>query len=199
MWFFLKNSLIKNLRPVENIISRKYVISHFSFSEKLFILYLWCETKSSETLIDWDCYETWKYLSKTFILYYYPIILWLINRVTSFPILVICSGKCARFKAIKPAQIDLSRYEADQKYCTQCAIFMYVDELRCPCCTRQLKIRSKNKKIREVMFNRIWITDQELPYGRRLGIKKTYLLWFSFSEKINHLDAFSSNLIQNLF
>ncbi|MDH5697393.1 MAG: hypothetical protein OEY54_02575 [Nitrosopumilus sp.] len=66
-----------------------------------------------------------------------------------------CCGVCIRYKAKKPTDRDLSRYEAGQKYCSYCVVFMKVDELRCPCCKKQLKTRSKNKAIREVMFNRI--------------------------------------------
>ncbi|MGI9565771.1 MAG: hypothetical protein ACR2LL_02000 [Nitrosopumilus sp.] len=55
----------------------------------------------------------------------------------------------------KPAARDVSRYEDGQKYCSYCEIFMKVEELRCPCCNKQMKTRSNNKALREVMFNRI--------------------------------------------
>lgn len=66
-----------------------------------------------------------------------------------------CCGICVRYKAKKPAEKTVSRYEAGQKYCSYCEMVMEVEGLRCPCCRKQLKTRSKNKAIREVMFNRI--------------------------------------------
>ncbi|MCA9828486.1 MAG: hypothetical protein KC444_08915, partial [Nitrosopumilus sp.] len=60
-----------------------------------------------------------------------------------------------RLKAKKPAQRDKSRYEDGQKFCSYCEVFMKADGLRCPCCNKQMKIRSNNKALREVMFNRI--------------------------------------------
>ena len=66
-----------------------------------------------------------------------------------------CCGVCIRYKVKKHAVIEVSRYDDGQKYCSYCEIFMRAERLRCPCCNKQMKTRSKNKIKRKILFNRI--------------------------------------------
>lgn len=52
-----------------------------------------------------------------------------------------CTNICHNFKVKKP-EIVILRYEIGQKYCSHCAVFMRIDENRCPCRKYQLKVKS---------------------------------------------------------
>lgn len=55
-----------------------------------------------------------------------------------------CAGICARYRSPKPN--GLGRYEAGQKHCTACELFINWDGIRCPCCRSTL--RTKPRKLR---------------------------------------------------
>lgn len=70
----------------------------------------------------------------------------------------ICKGICVRFKA--KSYKGKNRYEMGQKCCTKCDIFMFYDDIRCPCCACKLRVTPRGNKSRkklQVIRNFIWI------------------------------------------
>lgn len=64
-----------------------------------------------------------------------------------------CMNICQDYKVKKP-ELGVSRYEAGQKFCSHCEVFMKIDGNRCPCCKYLLKIGS-SKRRRENTIRRI--------------------------------------------
>ena len=54
-----------------------------------------------------------------------------------------CKGICQRHKAIKPT--GRGRYDAGQKRCQICSIFIKWEGFFCPCCGYRLRSRPRNK------------------------------------------------------
>ena len=55
-----------------------------------------------------------------------------------------CKGICIDFKG--DAIPNGSKYNAGQKRCSFCGLFMNVQAIRCPCCSAILRTKSRNKK-----------------------------------------------------
>ena len=62
-----------------------------------------------------------------------------------------CKVICIRHKVTKPPKPH-TRYEAGQKRCTACDIFMDWNGLRCPCCAGVLRTKPKAASSRKVMM-----------------------------------------------
>lgn len=58
-----------------------------------------------------------------------------------------CKGVCQNHKAKKPK--NGRRYEAGQKRCNSCNVFMKYDGLFCPCCNLRLRTSSRYTKFKE--------------------------------------------------
>jgi len=58
-----------------------------------------------------------------------------------------CKGICYRFKVTKP--IGESRYQAGQKRCNTCNVFMDWEGHFCPCCNLKLRLSSRDTKYKE--------------------------------------------------
>jgi len=59
-----------------------------------------------------------------------------------------CNGICSRYRATKTFGVN-SRYEADQKHCQTCDIFIRWECSRCPCCNFVLKEKPRSGKCRQ--------------------------------------------------
>lgn len=55
-----------------------------------------------------------------------------------------CKGICERYRAKKPA--NMGRYQAGQKRCQICEIFINFNGLYCPCCGYRLRCKPRNLK-----------------------------------------------------
>lgn len=66
-----------------------------------------------------------------------------------------CKGICPRYKAKKP--FGMGRYEAGQRRCQVCEIFINWDGLWCPCCEYRLRNgprgTKQKAKFREAKLN----------------------------------------------
>ena len=58
-----------------------------------------------------------------------------------------CKGICYRYKVSKPT--GMGRYQAGQKRCNLCDIFIKWDGLSCPCCKFRLRTTSRYTKYKE--------------------------------------------------
>jgi len=58
-----------------------------------------------------------------------------------------CNQICQKYKAIKIK--GKRRYEAGQKRCMNCAIFIWYDGLWCPCCNKRLRMHAHHGKTRK--------------------------------------------------
>jgi uncharacterized paraquat-inducible protein A len=56
----------------------------------------------------------------------------------------VCKGLCNRLKSTSITN-DL-RYEFGQKWCSECALFFFTEEITCPCCKTKLRTKAKGKK-----------------------------------------------------
>ncbi|MGI9565943.1 MAG: hypothetical protein ACR2LL_02880 [Nitrosopumilus sp.] len=65
-----------------------------------------------------------------------------------------CKGTCSRYKAKKPG--IHGRYNAGQKRCSQCEIFINWDGKYCPCCRYVLRTKPKGTQTR----HRLMIVQQ---------------------------------------
>ncbi|WP_316506072.1 hypothetical protein [Nitrosopumilus sp.] len=59
---------------------------------------------------------------------------------------MVCKGTCHRYKAKKPGMHG--RYNAGQKRCSQCEIFISWDGKYCPCCGYVLRTKPKGTQTR---------------------------------------------------
>ena len=66
--------------------------------------------------------------------------------VQNLTLVMVCKGICSRYKAIKPAKNG--RYEAGQKRCSICAIFLNWEGSHCPCCGYALRTKPKETTAR---------------------------------------------------
>ena len=55
-----------------------------------------------------------------------------------------CKGICTKYRATKPT--IGGRYDAGQKRCQICEIFIQWDGLWCPCCGYRLRTRPRNAR-----------------------------------------------------
>ncbi len=60
---------------------------------------------------------------------------------------MVCKGVCPRYKAQKPR--SGGRYEAGQKRCQVCEIYLEWEGIWCPCCTYRLRSNPRNRKYKE--------------------------------------------------
>lgn len=58
--------------------------------------------------------------------------------------ILICNGVCKKYKGKKLFQ--QSWYFNGNKRCSNCAIFLMCEGIRCPCCNSQLKTKPNNSK-----------------------------------------------------
>lgn len=58
-----------------------------------------------------------------------------------------CNDTCQNHKVKKPKQGG--RYEAGQKRCNSCNVFIEYDGLFCPCCNTRLRLSSRCAKLKE--------------------------------------------------
>ena len=67
-----------------------------------------------------------------------------------------CKGICEKYRAI--GSFYGGRYNAGQKRCQKCDLFIICDGLRCPCCGYRLRTKPRNKEYKDklvVGWNRI--------------------------------------------
>jgi len=60
-----------------------------------------------------------------------------------------CKGICPQYATQKP--LMNSRYDAGQKRCNTCAIFINYTGVLCPCCNVILRTHPKSKKSRTIL------------------------------------------------
>jgi hypothetical protein len=60
-----------------------------------------------------------------------------------------CKGLCIRYKANRPTGADGARYQAGQKRCQLCDIFLNCDGIYCPCCHFRLRLKPRLGKARQ--------------------------------------------------
>jgi len=58
-----------------------------------------------------------------------------------------CANICERYKVTTKTPNNI-RYKIGQKWCGNCSLFMYYDEIKCPCCKATLRITPKTRKSR---------------------------------------------------
>jgi len=58
-----------------------------------------------------------------------------------------CNGICVKYKAKHYARHN--RYENGQKRCPICALFIFYNGSRCPCCKCKLRVTPRARKLRE--------------------------------------------------
>ena len=63
----------------------------------------------------------------------------------------LCKEDCKKFKAEKSFD-GKSRYEAGQKRCNVCAVFLNYNGVRCPCCGCKLRTNPRSTKLRRSML-----------------------------------------------
>ena len=63
-----------------------------------------------------------------------------------------CSSICQRHK-INTKTPNHLRYKLGQKWCGNCSLFMYCDEIKCPCCKATLRTKAKARKSRSIRRN----------------------------------------------
>ncbi|MBU13087.1 MAG: hypothetical protein CMH71_01775 [Nitrosopumilales archaeon] len=57
---------------------------------------------------------------------------------------VTCKGICLQFKHTSLQNGE--KYSSGLKRCTECAIFMNIEDFRCPCCRVKLRTKSRSKR-----------------------------------------------------
>jgi hypothetical protein len=57
----------------------------------------------------------------------------------------ICKGYCEGMEA--QTTINNKRYEAGQKFCSICGLFLYLNSPRCLCCGSLARTKSRNKGV----------------------------------------------------
>lgn len=57
-----------------------------------------------------------------------------------------CRGICKKYKAT--GSFYGGRYNAGQKRCQICEIFIICDGFRCPCCRHQVRTKPRNKELK---------------------------------------------------
>jgi uncharacterized paraquat-inducible protein A len=62
----------------------------------------------------------------------------------SFAPLMACKNICERLDSKR--QVGKSNYLVGKKYCRKCEIYLYHEEVFCPCCGSQLRTSPHNKK-----------------------------------------------------
>ncbi len=60
---------------------------------------------------------------------------------------MVCKGACPKYKAKKPT--SGGRYEAGQRRCQTCEIWLMWEGIWCPCCGYRLRTKPRNKKYKE--------------------------------------------------
>ena len=55
-----------------------------------------------------------------------------------------CKGVCINYK--HTSIHNGMKYSSGIKRCTECQIFMDIQEIRCPCCRTKLRTKARNKK-----------------------------------------------------
>ena len=66
-----------------------------------------------------------------------------------------CRGICAKYRA--PGPKERSRYNAGQKRCQKCGLFVICNDLNCPCCGAKLRTKPRNtniSKLRQSIHNK---------------------------------------------
>ena len=56
-----------------------------------------------------------------------------------------CRGICAKYRA--PGLKERSRYNAGQKRCQKCGLFVICNDLNCPCCGAKLRTKPRNTRL----------------------------------------------------
>ena len=57
---------------------------------------------------------------------------------------ICCKGVCTNYK--HTSIHNGMKYAYGLKRCTECRIFMDIQDIRCPCCRTKLRTRARNKK-----------------------------------------------------
>lgn len=59
----------------------------------------------------------------------------------------VCKGTCDKYKIIGSPPKG-GRYNAGQKRCTMCSLYVHWDGNFCPCCSYMLRSKPRNPKLR---------------------------------------------------
>ena len=62
-----------------------------------------------------------------------------------------CREICAKYRA--PGLKERSRYNAGQKRCQKCGLFVICNDLNCPCCGAKLRTKPRNTSYTNIFFN----------------------------------------------
>jgi hypothetical protein len=68
-----------------------------------------------------------------------------------FPLMV-CRNICD--KLYSKVVFGISNYSQGQKYCRRCEVYMYNDEMFCPCCGMQLRLTPSSRRCKEILIKR---------------------------------------------
>jgi ribosomal protein L37E len=66
---------------------------------------------------------------------------------------MVCRNICERIPSEKVV-FGKSNYSLGQKYCRRCEVYMYNDNMFCPCCGMQLRLTPSDKKHKEMLRKR---------------------------------------------
>jgi predicted amidophosphoribosyltransferase len=55
-----------------------------------------------------------------------------------------------------------SNYSLGQKYCRRCEVYMYNDNMFCPCCGMQLRLTPSSRRCKEILRKRKTSTKGQL-------------------------------------
>jgi hypothetical protein len=58
----------------------------------------------------------------------------------------ICKGICTRQKISMYSDTVRFRYRLGQKYCSNCALFVFTEEFTCNCCKTKLRSKARSKR-----------------------------------------------------
>lgn len=60
-----------------------------------------------------------------------------------------CKNECVKYKAAKP--LGMGRYEAGQRRCQICEIYMWWDGNFCPCCGYRVRGKPRARKYKKIL------------------------------------------------
>ena len=58
----------------------------------------------------------------------------------------ICKGLCTKLKSSNYSDTVRFRYRLGQKYCSNCALFFFTEDITCVCCKTKLRSKARSKR-----------------------------------------------------
>ncbi|KAG2472331.1 MAG: hypothetical protein NPMRTHETA2_1990003 [Nitrosopumilales archaeon] len=117
-----------------------------------------------------------------------------------------CNGICHRYK-VTTRPSGMSRYEAGQKRCNHCNIYLEWEGIFCPCCSFRLRMNSRYMKYKEKFREHqppmliVWGANDYIfpepgahPYERDLNDVEKHILDTGHFALEDHLDFIAEKI-----